>query len=502
MKTLSKIGLLLMVLFPFLWMAPPASSETADEVNIILHKLVFPENKLPEESENTGEERLKEYAGLNDVTFEVYDVTTDFYRLLDETNNDIEKVLAKLQGMDVSGHPVLMQKTTAPEKGEDGIATFTLPSKSMVGAVTQDAIYLFRESKAPANVKRKAADMIVSLPIIDEKSKQEKKTIHLYPKNELSQPTFEKEIVDQADSYQYGDQIRYRLTTKIPESLTGYSFYRISDQAASGLLLEGDSLNVSIEGNVFDGYQKTEISDHGFNLLFDVGKLSAYTGKKLTVEYTMRLDKTKTNDFEWLNRAELETDHDKIVKEKKVRTGGKKFIKVETANEKKVLADAEFLVKNTEGAYLHEDEKSYHWYREIRPDSIVKLLSNPSGTFEIQGLRYGNYLLEEVKAPQGYVLSKKDVAFEIKENSYSMSNGVLKIVNQKNTTTTSQSKKTNQTIGTKQAAKGGASDTSQRSKSYPKTNDLKNPWLIVTGGAILILVSFIIAFQRKHRKGE
>lgn len=160
----------------------------------------------------------------------------------------------------------------------------------------------------------------------------------------------------------------------------------------------------------------------------------------------------------------------------KVITGGKKFVKTNQDGTER-LAGAEFYVKNAEGKYLvhssivenannkkelddakDKRDKAYEDYNNMTKadqegeagkqkkeemktlqekyeellnkysDSytwgskddkhVVILTSNAKGQFEITGLKYGTYYLEEKEAPKDYAKLSKDVEFVVKEGSY------------------------------------------------------------------------------------
>lgn len=491
---MKKLVRLIMMLLVLLSTASEISNRVAaaetDTITFILHKLVFPENGMPEAVPNDGDERLKDYDGLNGVTFDVYDVTEDFYRLLNSPDGkDAKEVQAELQNMDVSKRTSIAQQVTATLGDKEGIATFILPKLSK----EKEAVYLFREGDAPSDVKSKAADMIVALPVLDAAGEIHEGPIHLYPKNEIVQPHFEKKILDQQTSYQLGDPIQYSLTTQVPSNLSMYSKYSISDQADKSLLLDAKSIKIQVADKVYAGYQ-LESSDHGFKLIFDLAKLKEHTGKTVSVSYTMTLQGTAKIDHEIINHAELETDFDKIVRERQIKTGGKKFIKVDALKKDQTLSGAVFTVKNAKGQYLQESEKTYRWTERKETAGVVKLTSNKEGFFEIKGLRYGNYSLEEVVAPTEYLLSEKDIPFEVSENSYSFSKGILQVVNQKASSTKKQSDKSSPIQTKRQTAAGSLAQ-------YPKMNDRWNLRFIVVGGCLIVFV-IVLIFLRKIKRSE
>ncbi|MDU2025484.1 MAG: pilin N-terminal domain-containing protein, partial [Finegoldia magna] len=172
---------------------------------------------------------------------------------------------------------------------------------------------------------------------------------------------------------------------------------------------------------------------------------------------------TITNKEDKENPTPLEPTTPEVV------TGGKKFVKT-SQTETERLAGAKFVVKNAEGKYLAvksvdtvktEQEKlakakealdaAVKAYNERKDDTnketlaeaiktaqgkyneafktagtryewatsnpengktIVTLASNKEGQFEIQGLAYGKYKLEEIEAPKGYA-KQADIEFEI-----------------------------------------------------------------------------------------
>lgn len=485
MKKLVRLLMLsTIILTALLGLAVPVKA--AETISFTLHKLVFPEDQMPTPSQNDGKERLKQYAGLNGVTYDVYDVTKDFYQLLAASvDQDPNKVQEELQGIDLSNRSYLARQTTATEADEDGIAKFALPARS--GG--KDAVYLFRESAAPSDVKSKAVDMIVALPLLTSEGTTLKEPIHLYSKNELNQLPFEKRLVDQQSSYQFGESLSYRLTTKLPSSLQMYSKFLISDQADESLLLEANSLKVEIGGQIFAGYQ-VETAVNGFKLNFDLTKLRPFTGKELTVSYKMTFNDKEQIDQAILNHAELETDFEKITRERRFKTGGKKFIKVDALKNEQTLGQAEFVIKNTKGEYLQQKNVGYQWTK--KKEAALKLVSNQAGLFEIKGLRYGEYVLEEIKPPEGYVLSKEAVPFEVSENSYTFTNGLLRVVNQKSSV---QQPPTGTPTATKKQAAVSATG------SIPKMNDRRNLWLVIVGGGLVILV-LVFAIQRNKKRSE
>ena len=69
---------------------------------------------------------------------------------------------------------------------------------------------------------------------------------------------------------------------------------------------------------------------------------------------------------------------------------------------------------------LKADENAYEWVDSKDAPNVVKLISGDEGQFEIKGLAYGTYKLEEIKAPAGYALPTGGGNFEftVEKGSY------------------------------------------------------------------------------------
>lgn len=483
MKVITRILVILSLLVPTLNMDKlTVSADGNESVEVILHKIVFPEGELPEASVNSGTtdghhaELLKDYQGLNGVTFTVYDVTKDFYGLRQE-NPDMknEEIQQLLVGKELTGEKPVAEETTATSGTDEGIARFQLASRSY----NQDAVYLFRETHALTSIKALAEDMIVTLPVYDA-NEERLETIHLYPKNEqkeLAELALQKGIVDASASYQYGDRIQYQLTVQLTPDLTKYKKFLLRDTFDEGLVLDKDSLVVKVGKEKLTDYQ-ANVTEQGFTLDFEIAKLQKYAGETLVLRYTMTLLSKDKVDQALKNIATLETDVDKITDSKEVYTGGRRFIKVDLSDEKKRLTGAEFLVKDTQGNYLHETSAGYSWQES--KENAKQLVSDNLGDFAVSGLRYGKYFLEEITAPAGYAVNRETIPFVVEKNSYQNKELALLVVNKKLPI---------QIINPPTSDKG--------SPSYPKTNESKSNWLMIVG---LLLSVVVVVFRRKIKE--
>lgn len=90
-------------------------------------------------------------------------------------------------------------------------------------------------------------------------------------------------------------------------------------------------------------------------------------------------------------------------------------------------------LKNTRDTKFLASRENYQWItakdgEAAKEAGALVLTSDNQGRFEVTGLAYGTYTLEEVKAPEGYAKLSGDVEFVVKKGSY---NGQPEGVNHK-----------------------------------------------------------------------
>ncbi|MDG3375068.1 prealbumin-like fold domain-containing protein, partial [Vibrio parahaemolyticus] len=172
---------------------------------------------------------------------------------------------------------------------------------------------------------------------------------------------------------------------------------------------------------------------------FDPKVLADHVGEKITFSYQMLIQENNLNQSDFLNRISLIVDGEKKIEvTTTVETGGKYFVKVDATDESKKLTGAEFVVLNDKGEYLARADGKNIWIDATKVptsyENLVKLVSDTNGLFWINGLRYGNYQLLEIKAPEGYLLNKEKVPFVVAKGTFTQQeNQTLKIVNQQET---------------------------------------------------------------------
>lgn len=89
------------------------------------------------------------------------------------------------------------------------------------------------------------------------------------------------------------------------------------------------------------------------------------------------------------------------------------------------LPGAEFIIRNGEGKYVKVDGINFDSF--IDKDNATKLTTGSDGTFALEYLPLGEYVLEEVKAPNGYLTISDPKKFTIKNESTAVSVGNTRI---------------------------------------------------------------------------
>ena len=111
----------------------------------------------------------------------------------------------------------------------------------------------------------------------------------------------------------------------------------------------------------------------------------------------------------------------------------------------------------------------------------VKLVSDGQGKFEITGLAYGTYYLQETKAPKGYALNSTREKFEIKSGSYTATTGGV--------TYESNDKLTETTVG-------GAQRVNNKKVTIPQTGGIGT--IIFAAVGIALMVSAVVAMKKRE----
>lgn len=471
--------LLMPIILFFLFSAKSVNAATLDaQVTLSVHKILFQAGSVPSSIQNDGtnvdSRSLKDYRGLNGVTFSIYDVSKQFY---DYQKQGLNQAKARSKASHLTPKQALTTQVTQTKAGEAGIADFTVSEYVNSGSYRgQYAVYLILETQSPDIVKEKAAPLLVTLPI--EQSNKELTSINLYPKNEeiaYQTPNVEKKVLNKKDSYSYGETIAYQITTTVPVDAWNYQKYQINDTADPELLLDSRSLTVKLNGEKLTDYQLETNSNH-FVLKLNPKDFTEFAGQKLVITYQMKINALKSVKNILNNTATVVPgNHPQIKKSTKINTGNQRFIKVDLINHSKGLVGAQFVIQNDKGEYLSRINHKNDWLtldgaiqNQIRQRQLFVLSADQTGAFNITGLNFGKYHLVEVKAPSGYIRSTKRIDFSIDKKT-SAANNLLKVINKK-------------------------------SSYLPQTNDQQQIIFIIIG--IIIICLEILSFIAQKRRGE
>lgn len=357
-----------------------------------------------------------------------------------------------------------------------------------------DGYYWFVESDAPDSVSSfLAVPFGISLPVTV--GNQYLKTVHVYPKNTTGEePTPDKTVDDLTNkdsSHNVGDPINWYLQATIPANIKDYYVLKISDTFSDSLSYKGnvvvkygaednfDGLKITLEKDVDYTIKEPALDTKGGDLeivftaagieklaenYVEDGKLVAQVQTIINEDAIMGLEIPNNYTLTFNHNPKHEGD-DKTTdipepQRPKVYTGGKRFIKVDSA--KKALENAIFqlqddttvvnwtadlikanqaAIKAGQFAVLENDE--YVATSDAKQPTVgqpIYLRSDKDGAFEIKGLEYSewtkkewseaeaklvvtdtikhNWNLKEVKAPEGYGLLNGTVTFVVNSTSY------------------------------------------------------------------------------------
>ncbi|HFI0576274.1 TPA: SpaH/EbpB family LPXTG-anchored major pilin [Streptococcus suis] len=389
------------------------SAQEQEQVQLEVNRLVY----------QPSDTQYKSGVPVAGAKLEVVDVTKSFYELVNRQKlglKEAQEAVSKSNKID--GQSLAVATTD-----QSGLVRFTVSKTSQ----QRPAVYLIRELVTPVAVT-KMENMVVVLPILDE-SGNEKSLISLFPKSH-GIFTFDKTIDEKQSSYSFGEPIPYRLSTIIPQDMTNLSSYEIEDIYDLGLRFISKSLEIFIDGEKqSDSIKAVNLSENQFRVVFDVAKLADFSGKKLEVTYQMVIKDEAAIDQDLVNTATLYPgDLTPLVDRENVQTGGFRFIKRAAEGKQNPLAKATFVIKNpTDDTVLTYKEGKYQFEKvATNASGVVRLTSDDDGYFEIRGLRYGEYLVSEIRAPSGYVLQDKPTTFTVGISTYSQ-DPVLSIFNVK-----------------------------------------------------------------------
>ncbi|MGN0452074.1 MAG: SpaH/EbpB family LPXTG-anchored major pilin [Acutalibacteraceae bacterium] len=230
-------------------------------------------------------------------------------------------------------------------------------------------------------------------------------TVTIHDKNDFN---FKKK--DNKESVQVGETVTYEIKGKVPDT-TGYAYYKyeINDTMTEGLTFSGiDSINVTVGGAEETTNVTKTLNGNGFKLEIAVMNLQTKVGKEIVVTYTATVNdkavaKVSYNSAKLTFTQDPASLADKTTEAEIATVYSAKIVidKQDSVNSDKKLANAKFVLKNTDNKYYQHTENKVDWV-DFAHATVVT--TNAQGAASFDGLANGTYTLIETAAPDGYNL--------------------------------------------------------------------------------------------------
>lgn len=244
-----------------------------------------------------------------------------------------------------------------------------------------------------------------------------------------TEPTISKEVVDKDDeTVAVGDEVTFRLKVIVPdypEDAT-YRKFVVSDKLGTGFDYSGDETikvfrdeaGQQVIGNENYTIAETPEKERTFQINFEDAFITENAGQTIYITYravvndeAFTVDELKNDAFLGYNNdpyvgSDYETDTTK-----KVYTYGIEVKKVDKNGG--ILSGAVFTLKKGNSLLKFDGVDGVYTHNSEGTSSEVEVGAN--GVLKLQGLDVGTYILEEVKAPDGYVLPTGKITIVIED---------------------------------------------------------------------------------------
>lgn len=425
------------------------------EVTVKLHKYKTTSDLTGKTFENSdfgdlSADSLKSALGLGDsdnlepagnIQFEYFKVNED-----DQIDS-----LSKLSVAELEKKYTKNGKITT---SSDGLATVTVQEENF------GKYYFVELTKTDSSFE--TAPFLIDVPSYVS-GKGYTKEMNVYPKNKVTTPTPGKDVERLGNndcSVDVGSRVKWFLKGTIPADIAGYKTYEFEDSLDSALtydesfapvvrigsktLTAGTDYTVTVS-KASDKTLKVALTKEGMKKasaayqaagqspsaeeIKDIAKNSD-DNPFVEVEFQTVVNHNAYMGQEIPNKTILNFDNGGKLTGKpesdvpEVHTGGLRFVKKDALTGKK-LAGAVFELYQADGVTpvtwtqemieLNNKTDANSKFLDQEVGKIVKMVSNDDGAFEILGLKYGesgqkndvaksNYVVKEVKAPEGYSL--------------------------------------------------------------------------------------------------
>ncbi|MBO0437891.1 SpaH/EbpB family LPXTG-anchored major pilin [Vagococcus fluvialis] len=305
-----------------------AEETNSDKAQIVLHKKQM--INMPDQIQNTGNEMTEfdKYEPLSGMEFKLYDATKEFYQLR-QNNLSSNEAIRRIQAYkpeELEGHQALLTEKTN-SKGE---LTFEV-NKKVDG---KDAVYLIVETDVAHVIE--SADLVVAFPVYEMTDQgtytdKELDTIHLYPKNMISNSGVLKVIKKASyDNTVYLDGAKFIVsreqdggsTEYLKDSKSGIYTWSTNEKDAYKFVTgnkythgdnkileaEGPKGEINIEGLPYGTYKVTEVEapDNASMIAGEIEHEVTITETQSKVEVSVINDKVKVDKTSDENNQSIE----------------------------------------------------------------------------------------------------------------------------------------------------------------------------------------------------
>ncbi|MFD2388520.1 SpaH/EbpB family LPXTG-anchored major pilin [Enterococcus rivorum] len=343
---------------------------------------------------------------------------------LDPSNNPLQGATFSLYMQGTSGNPdtlVANNLTTGSDGYTDVVGNLLVGNYYFVETSTLDT-YLLNGKQVPFTV----ADTDMAYDSNGQLLQNKVKTVSLV---NYMKPTLQKTRTTD-ESVDIGETVTWKISTDVPLNLTDYTKYVITDTLDTRLTYVGNMSvtldNAPLNPNLYNVQVNGRVITVTFTDIFAQGNIGAIqSGDKFNIQFDTTVNNTAIPGVQIPNNAVLTMNNGWVdatsteANPPMVETGGRQFMKVDPNNNP--LQGAQFVVSKTNPdnsiSYMKQSANLNVTWVNSKSDATVFTSAN-DGTFQMYGLAYGTYNIEEVKAPGGYNLLNGIQTFTVDPNSY------------------------------------------------------------------------------------